>query len=130
MFGSGRVGTVRSGLVEIATVSGSFLRFSLPVLAIAFRRATQTDVNTAGVCGVCTACTSVHYTPGVHVLQCAAQLNKVLPYSLFRDQPPLFLEMLRKGRQMKDIKSQYTCNGESRMTHDRYGGVFFFFVSL
>lgn len=39
-------------------------------------------------------CTSVHDTSRVHVLQRTTELNKVLPYRLFRDQPPLFLEML------------------------------------
>lgn len=43
--------------------------------------------------------TSVHHTPGVHVLHSAAQLHEVLPHSPLRDKPLLLLEVLWSDRQ-------------------------------
>lgn len=43
----------------------------------------------------CITVTSVHDSPGVHVFECTAELDKVLPHRSLRDEPPLLLEVLQ-----------------------------------
>lgn len=38
--------------------------------------------------------TSVHDSPGVHVFECTAELDKVLPHCSLWDKPPLLLKVL------------------------------------
>lgn len=43
----------------------------------------------------CITVTSVHDSPGVHVFECTAELDKVLPHRSLWDEPPLLLKVLQ-----------------------------------
>jgi len=51
------------------------------------------DIVCVCVC-VCAHDTSVHDSPGVHVFEGAAELDKVFPHRSLWDEPPLLLKVL------------------------------------
>ena len=71
--------------------------------------------------------TPVHDPAIVHVRECPAELHKVLPDRLLRDEPLLLLEMLNHSREVAgvgefehDVQHVDLDEGGSERRHDRH----------